>query len=50
MPTAGILFAAVIAGTDPNEVSRAQYQRFALDEMYAMISSFSTRELCFSFA
>ena len=36
MLTAGILLAAVIAGICPYDVSRAQYQRFAFDEMYAI--------------
>jgi hypothetical protein len=36
MLTAGILFAAVIAGMLPYEASFAQYQRFAFDEMYAI--------------
>jgi hypothetical protein len=36
MDTAGIRFAAVIAGMLPYPLSKAQYHRFAFDEMYAI--------------
>jgi hypothetical protein len=36
METAGIRFAAVIAGIVPYALSTAQYHRFAFDEMYAI--------------